>query len=91
MINGVLFSLLACFWGGSFIAIKYAISDIPAFTAAFYRVFFASIFLAIIYFRSIKLNKTLQCLVNSESIDISKLGDAQNLKDKEIFEFLGDD
>lgn len=35
--------------------------------------------------------KLLQCLVNSESIDISKLGDAQNLKDKEIIEFLGDD
>jgi serine O-acetyltransferase len=29
--------------------------------------------------------------VNSESIDISKLGDAQNLKDREIIEFLGDD
>lgn len=59
MINGVLFSLLACFWGGSFVAIKYVISDIPAFTAAFYRVFFASIFLAIIYCRSIKLNKMI--------------------------------
>ena len=35
--------------------------------------------------------KTLQCIANSESIDISKLGDSQNLKDKEIFEFLGDD
>jgi len=39
----------------------------------------------------LKLQKTLQCLANSESIDISKLGDAQNLKDKEIIEFLGDD
>ena len=39
----------------------------------------------------LKLQKTLQCLVNSESIDISKLGDSQNLKDKEIIEFLGDD
>jgi len=39
----------------------------------------------------LKLQKTLQCLVNSESIDISKLGDSQNLKDKEILEFLGDD
>ena len=39
----------------------------------------------------LKLQKTLQCFVNSESIDISKLGDAQNLKDKEIIEFLGDD
>ena len=26
-----------------------------------------------------------------ESIDTSKLGNAQNLKDKEIIEFLGDD
>ena len=39
----------------------------------------------------LKLQKTLQCLVNSESIDISNVGNAQNLKDKEIIEFLGDD
>ena len=39
----------------------------------------------------LKLQKTLQCIVNSESIDISKLGNSQNLKDKEIIEFLGDD
>ena len=39
----------------------------------------------------LKLQKTLQCITNSESVDISKLGDAQNLKDKEIIEFLGDD
>ena len=39
----------------------------------------------------LKLQKSLQCLVNSESIDISKVGNAQNLKDKEIIEFLGDD
>ena len=39
----------------------------------------------------LKLQKTMLCLANSESIDISKLGDSQNLKDKEIFEFLGDD
>ena len=38
----------------------------------------------------LKLQKTIQCLVNSESIDISKVGDSQNLKDKEIIEFLGD-
>ena len=37
------------------------------------------------------LQKALQNLVNDEVIDISKLGDAQNLKDKEIIEFLGDD
>ena len=39
----------------------------------------------------LKLQKTLECIASSESIDISKLGDSQNLKDKEIFEFLGDD
>ena len=39
----------------------------------------------------LKLQKTFQCLVNSESIDISKVGTAQNLKYKEIIEFLGDD
>ena len=38
-----------------------------------------------------RLQKALQNLVNDEVIDISKLGDAQNLKDKEIIEFLGDD
>ena len=37
------------------------------------------------------LQKALQNLVNDEVIDISKLGDAQSLKDKEIIEFLGDD
>ena len=39
----------------------------------------------------LKLQNTLQCLINSESIDISKVGNAQNLKDKEIIEFLGND
>ena len=38
----------------------------------------------------LKLQKTLQCLTNSESIDISKVGNSQNLQDKEIIEFLGD-
>ena len=38
-----------------------------------------------------RLQKALQNLVNDEVIDISKLGDAQNLKDKEIIEFLGDE
>ena len=38
-----------------------------------------------------RLQKALQNLVHDEAIDISKLGDAQNLKDKEIIEFLGDD
>jgi len=39
----------------------------------------------------LKLQKTLECIASSESIDISKLGDSQRLKDKEILEFLGDD
>ncbi len=38
----------------------------------------------------LKLNKTIQCLVNSESFDITEVGDTQNIKDKEIIEFLGD-
>ena len=38
----------------------------------------------------LKLQKSLQCLANSESIDFSKLGQSQNLKDKEIIEFLGE-
>ena len=38
-----------------------------------------------------RLQKAHQNLVNDEVIDISKLGDAQNIKDKEIIEFLGDD
>ena len=38
----------------------------------------------------LKLQNTLQCIVDSDSIDSSKFGAAQNLKDKEIIEFLGD-
>ncbi len=38
-----------------------------------------------------RLQKTIQSLINNETLDISKLGDAQNIKDKEIIEFLGDD
>ena len=38
-----------------------------------------------------RLEKTIQSLINNETLDISKLGDAQNIKDKEIIEFLGDD
>ena len=37
-----------------------------------------------------RLQKTVQNMANDEAIDISTLGDAQNLKDKEIIEFLGD-
>jgi drug/metabolite transporter (DMT)-like permease len=59
MINTFLFFTLATFWGGSFIAIKYIITDIPAFTAAFYRVFFATIFLILIYIRSFRIDSSL--------------------------------
>ena len=38
-----------------------------------------------------RLQKTMQSLINNEVCDTSKLGDAQNIKDKEIIEFLGDD
>jgi len=38
-----------------------------------------------------RLQKTMQSLINNEVLDTSKLGDAQNIKDKEIIEFLGDD
>ncbi len=38
-----------------------------------------------------RLQKTMQSLINNETLDISKLGEAQNIKDKEIIEFLGDD
>ena len=38
-----------------------------------------------------RLQKTLQNLLNDEEVDISKLGNSQNLKDREIIEFLGDD
>ncbi len=37
-----------------------------------------------------RLQKTVENMANDELIDTSKLGDAQNLKDKEIIEFLGD-
>lgn len=57
MINYLLFSILACFWGGSFVAIKYLIHEVPSFTAAFYRVAFSVIFLLIIYARKLDLPK----------------------------------
>ena len=38
-----------------------------------------------------KLQNTVQSLINKEDIDISTMGESQNLKDKEIIEFLGDD
>ena len=38
-----------------------------------------------------KLQNIVRSIAKDELIDISKLGDAQNLRDKEIIEFLGDD
>tara|TARA_Y100000589_G_scaffold330633_1_gene380879 strand:- start:61 stop:810 length:750 start_codon:yes stop_codon:yes gene_type:complete len=38
-----------------------------------------------------RLQNAFQNLKNEEAIDISKLGDSQNLKDREIMEFLGED
>ena len=38
----------------------------------------------------LKLQKNLKFSIDSESSEISNVGDAQNLKDKEIIEFLGD-
>ena len=38
-----------------------------------------------------KLQNIVRSIAKDEVIDISKLGDAQNLRDKEIIEFLGDD
>ena len=38
-----------------------------------------------------RLQKTIHSLINNEVLDTSKLGEAQNIKDKEIIEFLGDD
>lgn len=49
MLNNLMFGTLALFWGGSFIAIKNLIHDVPSFTGAFYRVFFSLLFLLIIY------------------------------------------
>ncbi len=38
-----------------------------------------------------KLQNIVRSIAKDEVIDVSKLGDAQNLRDKEIIEFLGDD
>lgn len=45
--NIFLFILVACLWGGSFIAIKPLVEIVPAFTAATLRVTFAVIFLSV--------------------------------------------
>lgn len=54
MINIILFTTLAIFWGGSFVAIKEVLTALPSFTGAFYRILFSFIFLIIIYSRKIK-------------------------------------
>src|ERR1051326_1479547 len=41
------FFLLACFWGCSYIAIRFAVESIPPFGAAFARIFIGSILLHI--------------------------------------------
>jgi len=56
-LNYILFGVLSLFWGGSFVAIKYLIEEVPSFTSAFYRVFFSIIFLVIIYLRKLKIRK----------------------------------
>ena len=38
-----------------------------------------------------RLQNSFQSILNNEDIEITKLGKSQNLKDKEIIEFLGDD
>ena len=38
-----------------------------------------------------KLQNIVRSIAKDEVIDVSKLGEAQNLRDKEIIEFLGDD
>lgn len=53
--NALLFSLLALFWGGSFIAIKFCINYIPSTTAAFSRVALSFLFLLFIYVWKLKL------------------------------------
>lgn len=57
MLHALLFSLLALFWGGSFVAIKNLIHDVPSTTGAFYRVFFSVLFLVLIYNRKIRITK----------------------------------
>ena len=37
-----------------------------------------------------RLQKIIQSIANNETIDVSQMGESQNLKDKEIIEFLGD-
>lgn len=59
MINYILFSCLALFWGGSFVAIKFLIHEVPSFSAAFYRVFFSVIFLTILFNKKLKFPKKL--------------------------------
>ncbi|EQC45452.1 DMT family transporter [Bacteriovorax sp. Seq25_V] len=56
MLNYLYFALLALFWGGSFVAIKNLIGEIPSFTSAFYRVLFSVLFLSIIYIKKLNID-----------------------------------
>lgn len=49
MKNYLLFALVGVFWGGSFVAIKYAIGDVPPTLAAWLRVLMGALFLIPIY------------------------------------------
>ena len=61
--------MLALFWGGSFVAIKILIEDVPSFSAAFLRVFLATIFLIIYFFPSLRKEK----FANKKSYFVSAL------------------
>ncbi len=57
MVNTFLFCLLALFWGGSFVAIKFVVNSIPPNTGAFYRVLFSVIFLLLLSLKSLRIPK----------------------------------
>ncbi|MBI2608112.1 MAG: DMT family transporter [Deltaproteobacteria bacterium] len=54
--NLLYFSLISVFWGGSYIAIKILISDLPVVFSAFMRVSFAGLFLFVFF---LLLNKNM--------------------------------
>jgi drug/metabolite transporter (DMT)-like permease len=49
MVNFLLFLFLGSFWGGSYVAIKFAIAGCPSSLAAFLRLIVAVLFLTIVY------------------------------------------
>jgi drug/metabolite transporter (DMT)-like permease len=48
-VNRVLFPLLACFWGGSFVAIKAVVTDVPSSSGAAMRALFGLAALVVIF------------------------------------------